>query len=135
MKRPSFFPLIILALTLILVTGFVFSSSPKQTERKIGSEVPVVSEEQYQSALTVVLKKFVTSYDTASDDTARAHVVDQTLATLLSMRVPSSEKDLHLALAIALQKMKQGFVSNPQDVSDGYAQIKTEISQTSWLHV
>lgn len=136
MKHVPFFPLLVFALTLILVTVFVFSVSPKYGEQKPAvSETVPVSEEQYQAALTAVLKKFITSYDAASDDSVRAHLVDQTLATLLSMRVPAAFKDLHLELAISLQKMKQGFVSNPQDVTDGYTQIKTSVSQTSWLHL
>lgn len=136
MKHAPFFPLLILALTLVLVTVFVFSASPKYREQKtIVSETLPVSEEQYQAALTAVLKKFITSYDTASEDSVRARVVDQALATLLSMRVPAAFKDLHLELAISLQKMKQGFISNPQDVTDGYMQIKTNVSQTSWLRL
>ncbi|OGL62542.1 hypothetical protein A3C09_00145 [Candidatus Uhrbacteria bacterium RIFCSPHIGHO2_02_FULL_47_44] len=133
MKHPSFFSFIILALTLILVTGFVFSSAPKKTT--VQTESSAVSEKQYQTALAVVLQKFVTSYDATTDDSVRAQVTDQTLGTLLSMRVPAAHKDFHLSLAITLQKIKQGFVSNPQDVLEAYTQMKAFISQTSWLNI
>lgn len=136
MKHPSFFPYLILALTLILVAGFVFTASPKSAKQANTSvEPPSVSDEQYQAALRIVLNKFTASFDAAAEDSVRASVTDQTLSTLLSMRVPAEEKDLHLSLAIALQKIKQGFVSNPQDMTDGYAQIKVLILQTSWLHL
>lgn len=136
MKHLSFFPFIILALTLILVSGFVFLSSPKNAlQKNASSQVSLVSDAQYQDALTSVLKKFVNLYDSATSDTVRAEIVQNTLNALLSMRVPAAFKDLHLELAIALQKMKQGFASNPQDISDGYIQVKALISQTSWLRL
>jgi len=136
MKRPSFFPFILLALTLILVTAFVFSASPKTSVQKTNkSSVSTVSDEQYQTALTAVLKKFVSVYDAAASDTEKTQAVQNTLNSLLSMRVPAEEKDLHLELALALQKMKQGFATNPQDILEGYASIKELISQTSWLHI
>lgn len=132
----SFFPLIVLALTLILVSSFVFLSSPKQTEQKrVSLQTSVITETQYQEALSAVLKKFFTVYDSATTDVVRAETVQNTLNALLSMRVPAGFKDLHLELAIAFQKMKQGFVSNPQDVTEGYEQVKTLSSQTSWLHL
>lgn len=134
MKHVSFFPFLVLALTLILVTGFVFSASPKSVEQKgIVTQTPPVSDEQYQEALRLVLKKFITSFDATEDVSVRTQLTEQTLGTLLTMRVPGQEKELHLALAIALQKMKQGFGANPQDVMDGYTQIKQLISQTNWL--
>lgn len=134
MKHASFFPFLVLALTLILVTGFVFSASPKSVEKKgVVTQTPSVSDEQYQEALKLVLKKFITSFDATEDVSVRAQLTEQTLGTLLTMRVPGQEKELHLTLAIALQKMKQGFAGNPQDVMDGYTQIKQLISQTNWL--
>lgn len=136
MRRYSFFPFILLALTLVLVTTFVFLASPKQNNQKtIRSEESVVSEERYQQALKAVLKKFVSVYDAATSDADRSQIVESTLNALLSMRVPANEKDLHLELAITLQKMKQGFGTNPQAVLDGYAQIKELFSQTSWLNL
>lgn len=136
MKHTSFFPFIVLALTLILVSGFVFLSSPKHAQQNsASSQVSLVSDAEYQQALTTVLKRFFSVYDSATSDSARAESVQGTLNSVLSMRVPASFKDLHLELAIALQKMKQGFSSNPQDVTDGYKQIKTLILQTSWLRV
>jgi hypothetical protein len=134
MKHTSFFPFLVLALTLILVTGFVFSASPKLAGQKdVVIQTPPVSDKQYQEALKIVLKKFVTAFDATQDLSVRAQLTDQTLSTLLTMRVPVQEKDLHLTLAIFLQKMKQGFVANPQDVMEGYMQIKQIISQTNWL--
>jgi hypothetical protein len=136
MKQVSFFPYILLALTLVLVTCFVFLTPPKQTENtNTLPKVVVVSEGQYQDALEAVLKKFFSVYDSAASDTARIEIVQNTLNSLLSMRVPVSFKDMHLELAIALQKMKQGFISNPQDVTDGYARLKELISQSSWLRL
>lgn len=134
MKHASFFPFLVLALTLILVTGFVFSASPKSVEQKgVTTQTPPVSDEQYQEALKLVLKKFTTSFDATEDVSVRAQLTEQTLSTLLTMRVPGQEKEFHLTLAIALQKMKQGFAGNPQDVMDGYAQIKQLISQMNRL--
>lgn len=136
MKHASFFPYIILALTLMLVAGFVFTASPKSTRQSSPlAETEQISDVHYQAALQTVLKKFTTAFDVAVDESLRASVTDQTLSTLLSMRVPAEERELHLALAIALQKIKQGFISNPQDVTDGYTQINALISQTSWLHL
>lgn len=134
MKRVSFFPLILLALTLILVYLFVFFSAPKQV-KTTQTQVSAVSEGHYQEALASVLKKFFSVYDSATSDTVRAESVQTALNALLNMRVPASDKELHLELAIILQKMKQGITANPQDVSDGYSEIKDLISQTSWLHL
>jgi len=136
MKQVSFFPFILLALTLILVTCFVFLTPPKQMNNvNPPLRTTIVSEEQYQDALEAVLKKFFSVYDSAASDTARAETVQNTLNSLLSMRVPVAFKDMHLELAIALQKMKQGFISNPQDVTDGYARLKELVSQSSWLQL
>ncbi len=132
MKHASFFPFIVLALTLVLVGGFVFLSSEKQATHV---QTSVVSDTPYEDGLTIVLKRFFSVYDSATSDTAREQIVQSTLNALLSMRVPVKEKDLHLGLAISLQKIKQGLVSNPQDVSDGYAELKDFVSQTSWLHL
>lgn len=136
MKHTSFFPYIVLALTLMLVSAFLFFSFSNLLQSgSIDARSSAVSDAHYQSVLTRVLRDFFTSYRTATNDATREQIADQTLGMLLSMRVPSSKKDLHLELAIALQKIKQGFVSNPQDVTDGYAQLQDTVFQTSWIHL
>ncbi len=136
MRRPSFFPLLVLALTLTLVTMFIFVVSPTSiVQKKIVTQDRTITDTRYQTALAIVLKKFLTSYAAAPDDATRSGIAEETLNTLLSMRVPAGEKDLHLELAISLQKIKQGLSANPQDAADGFVEMQTIISQTTWLHL
>ena len=133
MKQKNFFPWIVFFLTLVLMGLFIFTFTQKVNNTSLQNRG--LTDAQYHSALQTVLKKFFVSYREAPDQASRAVVVEQTLAALLSMRVPAKEKEIHLDLAIQLAKMKQGFLSNPQDIDEGFVSIQHIVSQTSWLHL
>ncbi len=135
MKHVSFFPLLVLSLTLVLVTGYVFFSSPNSSSPKSGVGQIVLSVDDYEDALRTVLAQFRSTYDAAPDDAQKVARIEHAMNALLSMRVPNEQKELHLGLALALQKMKQGYGANPQDITDGYNEVNRLISETDWLRL
>lgn len=106
--RHSFFPLILALLTLALVVFMFYAFTginlnPNQTE-EITSPV---SEEAYQTELRLLTTEFVETYKKTTDPSARKELVDKTITSLLALRVPSQQKELHLDLAIELSQMRQ----------------------------
>lgn len=132
MKRISLFPFVILLLTSTLIGGFFFAASHGLLVSTQESSAPDIS--TYRSSLASLVQKFVNAYDSSSDESARTQIVEQAMADLLSMRVPASERQIHLDVAVALQKIKQGFARNRDDDSDGYAELKQLINKTPWLY-
>lgn len=134
--RFSFFLPIVIVLTLILLTVFIFvfierskfvASSPPQT--------PVVSVVDYQIEVQQLMKTFLTDYEIATDQSTQMDVTEKTLTALLNVRVPASEKDTHLSLALSLQQLKQNLSANSPDTKTSFIHLKDILSKTDWLHL
>jgi len=124
--RHSFFPFVLAVLTLALVV-FMFYAF---TDTPLGSSQPEqvlnpVSDEQYQKELRLLTTEFIDSYQKATDPSSRNVLVDQALSSLLALRVPSQNKELHLDLAIDLSQLRQDESTFPRFVD--------RVSSQDWL--
>jgi len=134
MKQVSAFPFVLGALTLILITVFVFVSPPEPVQVvPEAQETAIQSMTSYQQAMRIVFDAYLSEYQKAMPDTERQKLIEQTLNQLLRMRVPPMYKDLHLDLVLILQKMKTGIQNNPQDVLDGHVEIQQKLATVSWM--
>ncbi len=111
--RHSFFPVVIALLTLILLV-FMFLTFRKNSTSSIGhgQTVSPVSEQEYQTSLHTLMKKFTDGFPALNSQSARLSSVEGTLTSLLAFRVPFSQKDLHLSLAVQLNQMKDALHAN-----------------------
>ncbi len=107
-KRHSFFPLVLALLTLGLIVFMFYAFTGKQSVSvRQTSEVPPVSSQEYEKELSTLTKSFVEQYPQKEDELSRLVLVEQTLQSLLSLRVPVEAKEMHLNLAVELNQMQQ----------------------------
>jgi hypothetical protein len=106
-KRHSFFPLVLAMLTLGLFVLMFYAFTGKQTINRVAQETTLVSSQAYQKELGSLTDSFIKQYPKKEDDLSRLVLIEQTLASILSLRVPAEAKELHLNLAIELNQMQQ----------------------------
>ena len=107
-RRHSFFPLVLALLTLLLIVLMFYAFTGTQpTANRVTSEVTPVSSQEYQQELRALIQSFIEQYGQKEDDILRLVLVEQTLQSLLSLRVPVEAKEMHLSIAVELNQMQQ----------------------------
>lgn len=134
--RHSFFLPIVIVLTLILLTVFIFVFIERSKFTSIYSrETPVVRVSDYQNEVRQIMKTFLTDYEATTDQSIRLAVAEKTLVALLNVRVPATQKDVHLAFALSLQQLKQNLSASSPDTKTSFINLKDILSKTDWLHL
>lgn len=125
--RLSFFPLTLalLTLALALLMFYAFMGTPRSTPRVVEQSVTPVSEKDYQEEMRVLTSTFVKVYQAETNPSARVQLVDQTLSSLLALRVPVQYKDVHLTFAVTLNQLRGN-----EQTFDAFIQI---VQEQSWL--
>lgn len=114
--RHSFFPLVLACLTLTLTTLMFFSfARQREVSQPVVAEVTSVSTPEYDEQLKQLGHDFMISYQTLQDEPSRSAAVSVLLQDVLSLRVPVSEKEFHLSLAVTLNEMQQTLKEKKSD--------------------
>lgn len=137
--RHSFFPLIIILLTLglILFMFYALTFEEEQTTTTtsvitVEEEIPVDTE-TYRSDLVYVLAVFDDTYSTANDDLSKLVATESAIANLLDMKVPTEYKELHLELAVAFNQIQAGLRSSERSVDEPIGRLEQLYVQFPWL--
>ena len=130
-RHPTFFPLVLVFLTLGLV-GFmvVMFAKPSSFGEKVS---PTISEDAYRLEMKEFMASFETRYQAASDDLKKVVLVENTLNKLLSIKVPETYKDLHLELAFSLNAIREGLREKSAALAEGEQRLKNLLAKESWL--
>ncbi len=133
--RHSFFPLIVIALSLALA-GLIYWSVQHESSAGPGitvQEVEPVDPEEYRAALKDIVKTFTERLASSSDDLDKLLATQTALAGILELRVPVEFKDLHLSLAVAFSDIEKSLQSEDRNIDAALTRID-ELTQTySWL--
>ena len=127
--RRSLFPLLLALLTLVLVIFMFYAFTGRSLKRSnvVGEPSPV-SAQQYQTELHELTSTFVEQYEGEANDLARLVLVETTLQKLLSLRVPTEQKDRHLALAVELNQMQQALRQQNGEADVAFERFKVYVA-------
>ncbi|MEK7615176.1 MAG: hypothetical protein AAB431_02220 [Patescibacteria group bacterium] len=132
--RHSFFPLILALLTIALLAFMFFTFTNREGNAPIREDVVApVSEPDYQKNLQTLTKKFIDGYTQTEDQAKRLTLAEQTLSSLLTMRVPASFKDLHLELAVQMNQLKENLQPGAAGAKESFDQFVRTTKTQSWL--
>ncbi len=126
--RHSFFPFVVIVLTLLLGAIMVSTLPPKGAPEVVATEERTVDEGVYRDSLSQVVREFRGGFSQAVDEPGRAQAGSQALQALLNLRVPAQYKSLHLALAVFLSRVESGGAS-----VDPLAELQTITQTYAWL--
>lgn len=128
------FPVIVILLTVALIVFMVFTFTDKKPKKqyKQFENTEIISDENYQKELSVIIKDFLIIQDRVEDDLQKLISAENTLTALLSMKVPPEYKDSHLELALSLNEMQSGLKSENHDGTEGFERFKKTVSRFSW---
>lgn len=133
--RHSFFPLIVIVLSLALA-GLIYWSVQHESSAGPGitvQEVEPVDPEEYRAALKDIVKTFTERLASSSDDLDKLLATQTALAGILELRVPVEFKDLHLSLAVAFSDIEKSLQREDRNIDAALTRID-ELTQTySWL--
>lgn len=111
-RRRSYFPFLIILLSIGLLLFMFYSLSYKQSAPRLQPIDPeVISSREYQSHVRALITTFDEQMIPAQDVESRRVVVAQTLSSLLLLRVPVEFQQAHLQLALSLNAMNESFDS------------------------
>ncbi|MBI2472957.1 hypothetical protein HYV70_00165 [Candidatus Uhrbacteria bacterium] len=114
-QKHSFFPIVIILLTILLAGFMFFVFRQPSAKTSLSQEPKVVNEQAYREGVSVTLQTFEEQF-AVSQDAAQKRLATQTaLAALLELRVPVEYKDLHLQLAIAWNQIQTALQSGSQE--------------------
>lgn len=132
--RHSFFPLIVIVLSLALA-GLVYWSTQDEASSPsiLVQEVEPVDADSYRDGLSQVVKAFEERMAAAGDDVQRLRAVQTALSGVLALRVPTEFKNLHLALAVAFSEMENTLESGGHDLTQPTANIFELKQAYPWL--
>lgn len=106
--RHSFFPLVIILLTLLLGVFIIMTVSRDQTqttESQTDTVVPVDAA-VYRTDLVGLITTFETDVALTQDAQAQTLAAEQAFTSLVALRVPPEDKQLHLNLALLFTRMQ-----------------------------
>lgn len=137
----SLFPLLLALLTILLIILMIWKLQPKDVEVLKSSNNPPAEEPliesvtpaEYEQRLADLLSEFIQKYDVADQDFIRVIAVDQTLSSLLDLKVPTQYKDLHLSIAVNLNLIRRGLTDNPARLAEGLNNLQNLRQEYSWL--
>ncbi len=122
--RHSFFPLVIILLSLLL-GFFIFLTVSRERPVVEQTSVAPVDEQSYREELMLLLTTFETDMNAAPDNAGKLSIAQSTFAEVIALRVPPEEKDLHLSLALALSNIQTALKGSDPDISIYVLQIQT----------
>lgn len=137
-RHPSFFPLVLGVLTVILVAFMIFAFSDRDRE---APSVPItqervepVSEDAYRERMKELFVGFDGRYEAAEGDVARLVLVEDELRDLLAVKkIPAVFKDLHLELAFSLNLLRDGLRGSAEALVEGRTRLRAAIDGQEWL--
>jgi hypothetical protein len=104
--RHSFFPLIIILLTLLLGAFMVLTLTREpDTSGQTGEVVLPVDAQAYREALLEVVSTFETDVALAIDPSTQLVVAQKAFSDVIALRVPPDKKDVHLSLALLFTRI------------------------------
>ncbi len=131
-KRRSYFPLVIILLSVFLLVFMFFTLSFKS--EKSGSpleepiEIPTVSSQAYQTQVKEISRLFEQKLALANDRDAQRAIVEETLTALLALRVPVAYQTAHLQFALALNSMQEALTGEDQTMDAALAQYRATMA-------
>jgi len=102
----SFFPVVLVGLTLVLVFVVLFATGPFTNLSRRG-EIDVPTSERYEAQVQRILFAFDERFNMADATESRVFVAVQATDELLALVVPADLRDLHLELIITLNRLRQ----------------------------
>lgn len=127
--RHSFFPLVVIVLTLLLCALMALTLvSRGEPAQFVEEEAAVVDAGNYRDSITTVVREFKNKFAQAVDSAGQKRAGAQALQTLLNLRVPAEYKTLHLDLAVFLSSVESGSA-----ISDPLGTLQTIVETYSWL--
>lgn len=123
-QKHSFFPVVIILLTLLLggFMFFVLRGSFTQEQSTI-QEPKLVNEDDYRDGVSGILQSFEEQFAVSQDNAQKRLATQSALNALLELRVPVEYKDLHLQLAITWNQIQTVLQDNSENELD--ASFKT----------
>ncbi len=136
--KASWFPFILIGLTLGLLSFMVFAFSernPETTSSMSEMEIqePVVTDEDYRINIQNVISSYLQQRDSATTDLDRLVLAEDTLDKVLAIRVSAAYKELHLNLATSLFQMVQGLKGEEGAYEKGRERFDQIVEENPWL--
>lgn len=130
-RHPTFFPIVIVLLTGILIYFMFFSFTSKPIV--LSPTTPVVNEEEYREAVKKIIAPFSASVSSAPNDMAKLVLVENTLNSLLGVTVPALYKDAHFEMAVGLNQMREGLRGAKGVFEEGKSRLARVVEANPWM--
>ena len=134
--RHSFFPLVIILLTLGLIIlmfyAFTLESSPTTSSIQV-EETVTIDPEAYRSDLVYIIAQFDDDYSASQDDLSRLLAAEDALSRLLDTQVPSEYKEIHLELAVIFNQLQEGLRKADRSIEEPLNRLDLLTMQYPWL--
>lgn len=131
--RHSAFPALVLALTAALALAFGWSAMRPDAPAPEAPAASAPAAPDYRAALKGALAGFHAAYEAAADDLARLAAAERALDQVLALKVPTEERDAHLAVAFALNQVRAGLRGEPGMAAKGLAALAAAEAAAPWL--
>jgi len=127
----SWFPFVLIGLTLILAVGVLLVRSPQQQQAEIISKVSV---EDYQGSMKDQLANIFSELAVFESDESTAEFVSEKRDAVLGLMVPPEYRAVHLQIVVALNNMELGYKGDTERLNLGTADLQMILVQTPWLN-
>lgn len=126
-RHPSFFPLVLIALTLAL--GFFMFSYVRTNETSINAPAIVtVDPDAYRTAVRTALAPVL-----VPDGKDRAGDVVRAIDALLRLRVPTRDMQAHLEFVGSLSQIRDGLKGDTNALKEGQARFDAAVAASPWV--
>lgn len=125
-KHPSFFPIVLIALTLGL-GAFMFSTVQQESASDVPDTV-IVNADDYRTAVRTAMAPVL-----VPDGKDRAGDVTRAIDALLPLRVPTTDMKAHLELVGGLSQIREGLKGNAEALKAGQARLDTAVAAFPWV--
>lgn len=134
-RRHIMFPLVLVLVTVLLAIAIGLFVSPRAVSAPLEerSVTAPVTEAGYREAAKTALAPVLTSLD-ASGVPTDAAAVSQAYETLLALSVPTSYKDVHMALVTSLYLLRDGLAGDAAAQTNGAARFSATLQANAWLN-
>ncbi len=126
-KHPSFFPIVLIALTVGL-GAFMFSTISKDGSVAVEQGSGTVDQEAYRAAVRAALAPVL-----VPDGKDRAGDVARAIDALLPLRVPPADMKAHLELVGGLSQIRDGLKGNAESLKAGQTRLDTAVAAFPWV--
>ena len=131
----SFFPFILIGLTLALMVFmvFAFSKNPEPITEPATQTDPVVTDEDYRKEIKTVISDYEQRSSQAETDLQHLVVVEDALENVLAIKVSAGYRDIHLEIATSLFQIASGLRGEEGTIESGQSRLETIFVQNPWL--